>query len=171
MLRKLFVLSIVAAMTSSAAAATITGSPSDNLPTILFDANTGAVTVSPEGTPVGLFDILSDIPVFNATPANLPAGGLFTTDSTIEKAWASLGGSAAFTSNLNLGLVGLTGAQYTQDFLNQHLTITYSGGFGTPNVSGDLIVTPVTAPIMPEPATLTMIGVAMLGGLGIRRRS
>ena len=170
MLRKLFAFAMVAAMTSSAAAATILGTAGDGKPSIQFNYLTGAVSVEPDGVPVGLFDILSDTPIFNATPAALPAGGLFTTDNTTEKAWASLGGSAAFTTELNLGLVAIPATigqtkAAAEAYLMQHLTITYSGGFGTPNVNGDVTVVPV-----PEPMTLSMLGLASIGGLGFIRR-
>jgi len=169
MLRKLFALSIVAAMTSSAAAATITGTPADGKPTISFSSD-GHVIVVSDGVPVGLFDVLSDVPIFNSTVANLPAGGLFTTDSPLEKAWASLGGASAFTNNLDLGavanLASIGNGAAGQAFLNQHLTITYSGGFGTANVNGDVI----GPPNVPEPMTLSMLGLAMVGGLGFFRR-
>ena len=164
MLRKLFALSIVAAMTSSACAATMTGVAADGKPSITYNVTTGAVGVQTDGVPVGLFDILSDVPLFNSTVANLPAGALFSTDNTVEKAWASLGGASAFTTDFNLGNVGLTNG-ITQAYLNQHLTITYSGGFGTANVGGDVIALGV-----PEPMTLSMLGMAMVGGIGFFRR-
>jgi len=174
MLRNFFALSIVAAMASSSFAATITGTPGDAKPSILFDLTTGIVTVAGEGTSVGLFDILSDVPIFNAVPGLLPPGGLFTTDNTVEKAWASLGGASAFSGNWVIGPVaipnngfGATVAE-AQNYLNQHLTITWSGGFGTNNVAGDVIVS--GAAIVPEPATLSMIGLALVGGLGAFRR-
>lgn len=124
------------------------------------------LTRVPDGVPIGLFDILSAVPIFNATPANLPPGGLFTTDNTTEKAWASLGGSSTFTTELNLGFIGPK--DLSQAFLNQHLTITYSGGFGTPNVSGDVYGGVIIEG--PEPTTLSMLGSAMVGGLGVVRR-
>jgi len=166
MLRKLFAFSLVAVMASSAAAATITGAVGDGKPSIQFNSD-GHVNVVSDGVPVGLFDILSDTPIFNATVANLPAGGLFTTDSPLEKAWASLGGASAFTNNLDLGAVANLASlgSNPQAFLNQHLTITYSGGFGTANVNGDVIAN------IPEPMTLSMLGLAMVGGLGFVRRS
>jgi hypothetical protein len=154
----------VLVVANSAFASTITGNLYDGKPTVVYEVDTGVWTVSPEGTPVGLFDILSDVPIFNATPANLPSGALFTTNTTTEKAWASLGGSSAFTTDFNLGSIS---AQFLpQAFLNQHLTITYSGGFGTPNVNGDLFDTAGS----PEPTTLTMLGLAIVGGLGLFRR-
>jgi hypothetical protein len=160
MLRKLFFVALTVAIASiaanSAVASTIKGAPGDNKPSVDYQGGTWKIVT--DGQSVGLFDIQSASGIFTGA-ANLPSGALFSENSATRKSWSALP-TSAFTADFTLG--NISAANLTENFLLNDLTITYSGGFGTPNVTGDLTT-------IPEPMTITLLGLAVAGMFGFRR--
>jgi hypothetical protein len=105
-----------------------------------------------------------------------PAGSGFGPGSavgnTMELAeWGyKLGSTLGQSSTLSL-LVGDAGVA---DFAGNALVFTAGSGQSTlsgDNFGGSLSFGSATVQSIPEPATLAMVGLAMIGGLGLRRRS
>jgi hypothetical protein len=90
----------------------------------------------PDGQPVGLFDIQSASGIFTGSARFPPAGLGFDIDTAMRKSWAAIP-AGAFRTNFNLGLIAPPGL--TKSFLLSDLTLTGSGGLGTPNRALDLV--------------------------------
>jgi hypothetical protein len=138
---------IVAARACSAV--TFIGAAGDGKTSISYDPATGEMGIQPDGLPVGLFDIHSASGLFTAS-ALLPSGGLeFDVNGPDRKSWAGYQ-SDAFSANYSLGTIAPAGL--TLQFLLSDLTVTGSGGFGTPNRNVDLVYP--GAMVVPAPTAL-----------------
>lgn len=146
--------------TSVVSAATVVGAEGDGRASLSYDSETGSFSILPDGNTIGLLELKSESGIFTGSDAVLPGNSLFTEDLDNSIGFAQLAGDV--TDILNLGPIASPGLEF--GFLLQDLTITFSGGFGTPNVEGDLIG-------IPEPTTFALLGLALVGFAGLRRRS
>jgi hypothetical protein len=150
-----FAISLVAVTTCAltSTAATTVGSVGDGTPSVAYIATSGEMIIQPDSEPTGLFDIQSASGIFMGN-AILPPRGLGLDVNTANRiSWAALTDNA-FLMDFSLGRIAPAGL--TQVFLLNDLTITFSGGFGTPHVIPDLVYT------IPEPATPVLWGIALI---------
>jgi hypothetical protein len=133
----------------------------DGEASIAYVAVTGEMIIQPDLEPIGLFDIVSASGIFMAN-ATLPPRGLGLDVNTANRiSWAALRDNALI-SNFSLGMVGPSGL--SQAFLLNDLTLTGSGGFGTPTLILDLVYT------IPEPPTVALSSSAVILLLGCKPR-
>jgi hypothetical protein len=130
---------------------TVQGMLNDGKTSIEYDPTTGAVTIQPDGNPVGLFDIRSASSILTGS-ATFPPGGILAVNTAEQKSWITSAANT-ITQNFSLGVIAPPGLAL--DFLLNDLTLVGSGGFGTPNVNLDLVYTPVDYGDLPDTAAGT----------------
>ncbi len=149
---------------STVSAATIAGAENDGNASLAYDFATGEFAVQVDGNAIGLIQVLSESSIFTGSDAVFPAGGLFTTDADNELGWAALSGQNA---DFSLGIVAAPGIPSAT--LLQDLTILFSGGFGTANFNGDLVVLNESTGMIPEPTTALLAALGLCGFAARRR--
>ena len=129
----------------------------DGNATLIYDAGTGQLAVEVPGTELSSLNIQSAASIFTGDPAeNL--GGDFDNDSDDNIFKATFGGSFGSLSFGNVAQAGLS-----EQFVIDDLTVDGS-------LAGGGTIGAVDLRYIPEPSTVMLLGLGLLGALIMRRR-
>ena len=170
-----FVLAITLAFVgvTTSTAGTI-GADGDGAASVVFDFATGEVLIDTDGQTTAVVQILSESGIFTGDEAQFPAGAAIPSDLDGEIAFTLFGpgfaddfDEATGEGGLSFGNVAVPGL--TESFLESDLTITFSEFVGAPLIEGDFFVVNA-APEIPEPASLALVSLGLVGVAARRRR-
>jgi hypothetical protein len=127
---------------------------------VAYIATTGEMIIQPDGIPIGIFDIRSAKSIFTGDTIFPPHELLPSLDTASRKTWGTQPVNA-LNRDFSVGVIAPSGLSLA--YVLDDLTLTASGGFGTPTLVPDLVY------IVPEPSTLILWGMAFLVHVGRRQ--
>jgi len=138
------------------------------VPTLIFDAATGGMSLDPAGVQINFFSILSESEMFNGQAA-IPSGGVGTTNLAGEFGDANFFGNFFENEIWDFGVVAPAGL--SEEFIRGDISGTYTRSQAQGAGGGSFELSVVNAPV-PEPGTGSLIGLAIAGLAiaGVRRR-
>jgi PEP-CTERM putative exosortase interaction domain len=138
------------------------------VPTLIFDAATGGMSLDPAGVQINFFSILSESEMFNGQAA-MPSGGIgFQVNQANEFGDANFTGNFFENEIWDFGVVAPAGL--SEEFIRGDISGTYTRSQAQGAGGGSFELSVVNA--VPEPGTGSLIGLAIAGlaVAGVRRR-
>jgi hypothetical protein len=117
------------------------------------------------------FDLsFATLPIFTFTPTTVPADRFTFTATFAQKSGADLGGGGSFLNVTYIGVFSDAGGTYDPQGAALSLTFNQTGGAtGTVTYAGTFATPPTPGTGTPEPATMAMLGSALVA-LGVAGR-